>query len=351
MDGVRLFGKTLTRRELEARVGHLGQIAGFRGAQLEDGTARGVRVLDVYNAAGLRFTLCPDRNMDVVGVTWRGIPLAWESGAGLVHPAFGANDTGGVIRRMHGGLMFTGGLENVGRAGRDGEVVLPLHGSISSQPVNRFGSDVRWDEDRAVLHVWSESSTARLFGDRLDLRRTISCPADLPEIDIVDVVRNSGFTAAPCQILYHVNFGFPIVAEETRVEAALEESTPADAFSASARDQAMCGGPPVPGMAAHEFWHRVQPDAAGEARVRILNPLLGIGVELRYRAAELPVLWQWKFLRAGQYVIALEPSTTLLQGRAKARESGQLRTLQPGEQWSLHLNFRFLGPDDLSDKP
>ena len=58
----------------------------------------------------------------------------------------------------------------------------------------------------------------------------------------------------------------------------------------------------------------------------------GLAAAVRYRATELPVLTQWKMMGAGEYVCGLEPGTAIVTGRDKARELGQVITLQPGEQ-------------------
>ena len=53
---------------------------------------------------------------------------------------------------------------------------------------------------------------------------------------------------------------------------------------------------------------------------------------LRYRAAELPCLGQWKMMGGGDYVCALEPATHAETTRRRLREEGRLRLLSPGEE-------------------
>ena len=65
----------------------------------------------------------------------------------------------------------------------------------------------------------------------------------------------------------------------------------------------------------------------GDALARVLNPRLGIAVKLSWSLATLPILSQWKSMRSGKYVLALEPSTCYTMGRREERAHGTLRTL------------------------
>jgi hypothetical protein len=60
-------------------------------------------------------------------------------------------------------------------------------------------------------------------------------------------------------------------------------------------------------------------------------------VFVRYRAAELPALTQWKMLQAGVYVGAIEPCTSHEGPRELRRFQGCLRDLAPGE--SVHYQI------------
>ena len=47
--------------ELLKQLGNIGQIAGIRESQLLRGRGEGIAIAEFYNAAGLRFTVVPDR--------------------------------------------------------------------------------------------------------------------------------------------------------------------------------------------------------------------------------------------------------------------------------------------------
>jgi len=142
---------------------------------------------------------------------------------------------------------------------------------------------------------------------------------------------NDGFTPAEHMMLYHCNFGFPVVSPDSVLELDAE-TFPRDAIAEAGLSRHRRFDPPTPGYAEQAFFHRVKADAAGYAQAQITNPKIGLGVYVRYRQAELPCLIQWKMMGAGEYVCGLEPATSWVTGRAQARQDGLLRVLAPGER-------------------
>jgi len=56
---------SLNPKELARRVGTMKQLAGIRTSVLDDGKARGIRIADIDNGSGFRFTILLDRGMDI----------------------------------------------------------------------------------------------------------------------------------------------------------------------------------------------------------------------------------------------------------------------------------------------
>jgi hypothetical protein len=74
--------------DLQRRVGCLSQIASARFVMFTDGRAAGVRAVQVATGSGLAFSVLVDRSLDLYSASYRGLPLAWESGAGVVAPDY-----------------------------------------------------------------------------------------------------------------------------------------------------------------------------------------------------------------------------------------------------------------------
>src|SRR5436309_13994394 len=80
--------QSYNRRELLRRVGNIAQLAEIRPYQLTDGSSRGVAAVDVDTGGGFRFTVLPDRGLDISRASWRGINLVYQTPSGEAHPAF-----------------------------------------------------------------------------------------------------------------------------------------------------------------------------------------------------------------------------------------------------------------------
>ena len=70
--------------ELLKQLGNIGQIAGIRESRLLRGRGEGIAIAEFYNAAGLRFTVVPDRCMDLFDLSYKGINLGFQSKNGLL---------------------------------------------------------------------------------------------------------------------------------------------------------------------------------------------------------------------------------------------------------------------------
>src|SRR5262249_14258175 len=83
-----LYGRRWTRAEWLGAVGDMAQVAGIRESRLVGGRAEGVRALDFNCGDGFRFTVLPDRCMDIPFAEYGGAPLAWVSRTGIAAPQY-----------------------------------------------------------------------------------------------------------------------------------------------------------------------------------------------------------------------------------------------------------------------
>ena len=233
---MQLFGKNLTRRDIQARTGRMEQIAGIRLAELSDGRERGVRIADVRTGGGLRFTVLLDRGLDIGDAEFAGIPLAYYAPGEFAHPAYFDDDGPKWLRNWGAGLLTGCGLRNVGAPGEiDGEG-FPVHGRLSNTPARNVSVREVWDGDACTLVVEGEVHERRLFGEDLVVRRRISAEVGGAEIRVEDTIENRGFSPEPVFILYHSNWGFPIVSEEAVLVAADHSVVPRDDVAAAGVD-------------------------------------------------------------------------------------------------------------------
>jgi hypothetical protein len=341
-----LWRQDFSRNELRRRVGNIRQLAGAEAFELLDGSQRGVRAVRMWNAAGLDFTVLAERGMSIGGFSFQGVPLAWTSPLGAVHPAFFENQPLGWLRTWPGGFLTTCGLTQVGSPGEDGGQALGLHGRAANLPACCLHWGGEWQGNDYVIWVEGAILEAAVFGEHLALKRRIWTRLAEPAFWIEDQVENLGFEPTPHMFLQHINLGFPLVDASTRLFLPVCQTTPRDEAAKAGLDSCREFQAPTAGYHEQVFYHEnLATDAAGLAEVRLANPAFdrerGLAVTLHFNPLEYPVLVEWKMMGEGMYVVGLEPANCHVEGRVRERERGSLQVLQPGETRSYRLKISF----------
>ena len=178
-----------------------------------------------------------------------------------------------------------------------------------------------------------------MHGPNLLLERTITTSLKSKSLSVHDVVENQGVRESPLMILYHFNFGFPLLTERSRLYAPSQAVEPADDWAACSKDAWNRFEAPVQGAAERVYFHQMKPDAAGAVTVVLVGdtdqPELGIA--LSYDSTTLPRFVQWKMTGTNHFVLGLEPANCWTLGRKTERDRGTLQMLSPGERREFHL--------------
>ncbi len=327
-----LFGQDYTKSELLAHVGKMNQIASVTPFEFTDGFERGSRGLFVENAAGLRFTVMPDRCLDIGSASYRGIPLAWTSSTSFPNPSFYEPDGLGWLRSFGGGLVATCGLTNVGPPTDDKFGQTGQHGRIGNTPAFEVQHGGYWDEqDNYNLVIAGKVREAKIFSENLLLERTIVVPLDKAILQIEDIVTNEGDQPSPLMLLYHCNLGFPLLSADAHLEGDFQSITPRDAEAEQGKENALSFDSPITGYKEKCYWLDPVVESDGKSSVSLVNPTAGLRLTLRYDKSQMPHLTEWKQMGQGTYALGLEPGNVLPLGRAHYIEQNELSMIQPGE--------------------
>lgn len=341
---MRLFGRDYTRKEIQGYTGTLAQLGGIRPFELSAGRARGVRGFELTTGTGFAFTVLADRALDITRASFRGRSLVYLGPAGEAHPAYYEPQGLGWLRTFPAGLLTTCGLSALGSPCTDAGEELGLHGRIDNLPMEELGYWGEWQGDDYWLHLTGAVSEGVIFGNTLRLTRHISCKLGGNSVQLEDTVENIGGQPAPHMMLYHCNFGFPLLAPCSELVTASRRVTPRDEVAAPGLLAYHLFQPPTPGFDEQVYYHEMAADHAGDVRVALVNPELdgGMGIYLCYHQQNLPRFIQWKMMGYGSYVLGLEPANCYVEGRAKERERGTLLQLQPGEKLNYRLEIGVL---------
>jgi len=338
-----LYGKQYTRAEFLAHMGTGEQAASITPVDFTQGPERGTRGLVVRNAAGLEFTVHPDRCLDIGAARFEGKPLAWTSATGFVGHGFYEPDAQGWLRTFGGGLVATCGLTNVGPPTDDALGKTGQHGRIGHLPAFDVSHGGRWSGDEYALTITGQVRETRVFGENLLLQRTITVPVGSPRLTLTDTVTNEGDTPAPLMLLYHCNLGFPLLSAAAFVDGDFSAITPRDADAEIGKERALFFDPPTPGYREKVYWLQPKPQSDGRASLSLVNPDLNLRLTLACDAAALPCLAQWKQMGQGTYTVGFEPGNVHPLGRAHYLAQGTLPMLAPSEARTFALEFT-VGP-------
>ena len=139
-------------------------------------------------------------------------------------------------------------------------------------------------------------------------------------------------------LLYHCNFGYPLVSADSRIYTSGGSVEPRDPTPVEAVADHDRLGEPQAGYAEQCFYHGLKA-RDGRAFAAIFNERLGVGGYVRYRVENLPQFVEWKMLGEQEYVVGLEPSTHRLDGRAELKRQGKIVPLAVGERRSFEVEI------------
>lgn len=329
-----------SKDNLKNRLGNINQLASVRRSILDDGKGRGMRIFDVRNASGLSFTVFPDKGLDIGPTDFNGLPIAWISPNGAVAPSF-YNPTGlEWLRSWSAGLLTTCGLLNAGGPCTPPDGPQGLHGRHHHTPAEEVNSSCKWLPDgRYQMEITGTICHSKVFGEKLAVRRTIRTFLGSPSVELIDSTENLGSSSQPFMQLYHMNFGWPLMHDDTTLLSLPHDVIPQNDFCRKNLEDWNRFSEPKPNIPEQVFYHDLPADNKGLCNITIDSPKTNLFVKLSFRKAELPYLIQWKMPGTCEYVMGLEPANCYPEGRLANESRGILRHIEPGQIIDTYLRL------------
>jgi hypothetical protein len=321
---------------------------------LHGGKQEGVRRITLDNGK-MQIVVIPTRGMGILSVTMGDLKLGWKSPVTeIVHPRH-------VNLQLRGGLgwlegfnewLARCGLQNTGQAGPDeivnnvGEKVpidLTLHGKIANIPASEVEVLVQRTPPyritvRGIVHE------KMLFGPKLELITEVSTEPGSAKFRIQDTVVNKGSQPQEYQILYHYNFGKPILGDGAKLHVPVEMVTPYNANAARDVKTWNTFAAPKSGYVEQVYLMRPLDDDDGNVRVLLGNPKGNRGILMKYARKALPYLTLWKNTGADEdgYVIGIEPGSSFPNQRKVERAALRVPRLAGGASHTMRMDFTLL---------
>ena len=314
---------------------------------LHGGRQEGVQVIEVDNGA-MTFTIVPTRGFEVWKAQAGSLRLGWDSPVKeIIHPSYiRLTDNGGQgWVAGFGGLMVRGGLASFGSPVQDGAQQLTLHGHVDYIPAHYVS--VRYEALPVPRLVFrGVVDDVQTFGAQLRLTSEISAPIGKPDIIFDDQITNLSDVPQEMQLLYHTNFGTPVLGAGAEFVAPVKQVAPMNKASAAGglKDWNRYSGPHTPPYAAQVFNLRLHGDAKGMTKAMLKSADGAKGVLMSFDTNGLPYMSLWKnevTPKAG-YVTGLEPGTGFPNPRPVERAAHRVPVLKGGGSYRVHLEISAL---------
>lgn len=322
-----------------------GRVQGYEVTKrtLRGGLSDGVDVIRVA-AGDLAFDVLPTRGMGLWKAWCQGEELGWRSPVrGPVHPQYVPLMEPSGLGWLDGfdELLVRCGLESNGAPEFDpsGRLQYPLHGRIANRPAQRV--DVAIDGEAGQIAVTGVVEETRFHFLKLRLTSTIAVTVGDTRLRIRDEVENFSASPAEMQLLYHINFGTPLLDAGSRFVAPLQTVIPRTAHAAAGLATWDRYAPPVAGFQEQVYFLQLAADPTGRTQTLLKNAQGTRGVSIHVDTRQLPCYTLWKNTTAAPdgYVTGLEPGTNYPNPRTHEGQQGRTVKLAAGGKAVFELQL------------
>jgi len=320
--------------------------ASVKRRMLRGGVREGVDTVEIDNGK-FRFVVVPTRGMGL----WKGwlgkTEIGWQSPVkGPVHPTFVPISEPSGLGWLEGfdEMMVRCGLESNGApdVGSNGVAKYPLHGRIANRPAHHV--ELSTDADSGDIRLTGTVDETRFLFQKLRLKASYHTKVGQSGLRIVDEVTNLSGNPAELQLLYHVNFGAPLLDPGARVVAPVKAIVPRDARAAEGISAWDSYPNEQAGFSEQVYFFELAAGSDDMTQVLLKNAHSNTGVSLRYSKKQLPYFTLWKNtpMAADGYVTGLEPGTNFPNPRSFEAEQGRVVKLKPGETVTFEVTLEVL---------
>ena len=322
------------------------EVLGYTFQRLADGPSADVDMITL-KCGSKRVEVLPSRGMGIWAASNGGVRFGWDSPiAGPIHPMFVPVSEPSGLGWLDGfdEMMVRCGLESNGAPDfeTNGQLKHPLHGRIANLPASHVS--VETDDAKGEIKVIGIVNENRFHFQRLQLQTEITLRIDSDEISIVDKVTNLSDRPASFQMLYHNNFGKPILENGSQIFAPIKKLVPRNEHSANGIETWNTFTGPDASYAEQVYFAKLHSDENNESLVVLANFDKTKAATIRHDIESLPCFSFWKNTvgLADGYVTGLEPATNFPNTRTFEESHDRVVKLAPGESSTLSLAIGML---------
>lgn len=159
-----------------------------------------------------------------------------------------------------------------------------------------------------------------------------------------DVLTNHADYPHDYQIIYHSNFGKPILEEGARFMAPIASISPFNDYAKAGLKTWQTYAGPTKGFDEMVFNMQPLADENHQTLAAVVNKAGDKGASIQFDTRQLPVLTLWKNTDTEKqgYVTGIEPGTSYAYPVTIEREQKRVKQLQPGASTQFDLTYTLL---------
>ncbi|MHC4440388.1 MAG: aldose 1-epimerase family protein [Planctomycetota bacterium] len=309
---------------------------------LHGGKQEGVEVIEVNNGK-LRFNVIPTRGMSIQHVVMGDLHLGPDSPAReLVHPKYInlQNRQGLGWLEDFNEWMVRCGLEFIDNTSNKATTDLKVNGKICNKPASQVEVIVERGKPYRIT-IQGRIDETSVNGSKLEVLTRISTVPGSSEFQISDKVTNRSAVEQEFAILYHGNYGQPLMEKGAKFFGPVKQVTPINEHSAKDVSTYNIYKAGTTGFPEQVYSLQLWGDENGRTKVMLHNAARDKGVSMAYSVKEMPFFTLWKNPAAQEdgYVTGLEPGTGFPRNRSIERNFSRVQKLAPNESRSVTLDF------------
>lgn len=313
---------------------------------LHGGKQEGSKILVITSQNGLTITLSPTRGMNLLHIEGFGAKMGWDSPVKeVVNPAFINLESRNGLGWLEGfnEMMVRCGYEWTGHPVTADGQIYTLHGKAGNTPASQVEVEVA---DAAPHEIRIRGLVKESTFKKADLQ-TMTELRYVPgsnSFSLHDVLTNHADYPHDYQIIYHSNFGMPILEEGARFLAPISSISPFNDYAKEGLKTWQTYAGPTKGF--DEMVFNIQPLSGEDHQTlaAVVNKAGNKGAAIQFDTRQLPVLTLWKntdTVKQG-YVTGIEPGTNYAYPVTIEREQKRVKQLEPGASTQFDLTYTLL---------
>ncbi|WP_413739413.1 aldose 1-epimerase family protein [Sodalis sp. RH14] len=321
---------------------------------LHGGKQEGSKVIVISSKDGLTITLSPTRGMNLLRVEGFGSKMGWDSPVKeVVNPAFINLESRNGVGWLEGfnEMIVRCGYEWTGHPVTADGQIYTLHGKAGNTPASQVEVEVA-DTAPYEIHIRGLIKESTFKKADLQTMTELRYVPGSNSFSLHDVLTNHADYPHDYQIIYHSNFGAPILENGARFLAPMASISPFNDYAKDGLKTWQTFAGPTKGFDEMVFNIRPLSDQNHQSLAAVVNKEGDQGASIQFDTRQLPVLTLWKntdTVKQG-YVTGIEPGTSYAYPVTIEREQKRVKQLQSGASTQFDLTYTLLhGKEQVAD--